>query len=62
LADLTNNRTDVAAVETLATYLLQTPVAIGAENLRKAVDRSGEADFLKVATAMVMALPEYQVC
>jgi len=62
LADLTNNRTDVAAVETLAAYLLQTPVAIGAENLRKALEMSGEADFLKVATAMVMALPEYQVC
>jgi len=62
LADLTNNRTDVAAVESLTDYMLQTPVAIGTENLRKAVEMSGEADFLKTATAMIMALPEYQVC
>ncbi len=61
LAKLTNNRTDVAAVETLADYLLQTPVVIGADKLRKAVNLSGEADFLRAATAMVMALPEYQM-
>lgn len=61
-ADLTNNKTDADSVEKLDHYLLLTPTAIGAENLRKAVEMSGETDFVKTATAMLMALPEYQMC
>ncbi len=55
-------KSEAVMLNDLATYLLQTPTAISQANLLKAYQQSGKDDFVKTATMMLMALPEYQVC
>lgn len=62
LEKLVGNKPEAAALNELTTYLLQTPVTIGKDNLLKAYERSGKDNFVKTATMMLMALPEYQMC
>lgn len=56
------NKNQAAALDELANYLLQTPAVVGNNSLLQAYERSGKDDFVKTATMLLMALPEYQVC
>ncbi|MFN7115674.1 MAG: DUF1800 family protein, partial [Saprospiraceae bacterium] len=62
LEQLIGNQGQMEALEELTQYLLQTPVVVGNTKLLQAYERTGKADFVKTATMMLMALPEYQVC
>lgn len=62
LEAMLGNQDETEILNELTTYLLQTPVVMGKENLIRIYERSGKTDFVKTATTMLMALPEYQVC
>lgn len=62
LETLVRGKNQPAMLQELTTYLLQTSPAFSQDKLLKAYEQSGKTDFIKTATMMLMALPEYQVC
>ncbi len=62
LKSLTSGQRDMASLDALTSYLLQTPAAVGNEKLAKAIESSQQEDLFKTAVMVVMTLPEYQMC
>lgn len=62
LENLVQGKTEADMLKELTTYLLQSPPTFSSDQLLTAYQQSGKTDFVKTASMMLLALPEYQVC
>jgi uncharacterized protein (DUF1800 family) len=62
LENLVQGKTEAGMLKELTNYLLQSPPAFSSDQLLAAYKQSGKTDFVKTASTMLLALPEYQVC